>query len=165
MVPAANEALYVEGKNDGKVIAHSTGLLASLAGTVRAEPTDSTVMADNRYPITNIGMKNLMLKFQGEGEKYKDDLKFVTYSIAPDRDVDDRPCKVLEIWNSRPDKYPRAAARLYIDREWNVPTGFESFEQRDGKLVLVEYYRYTKVKFNPGFKEADFDPKNPAYKF
>ncbi len=71
------EAIYVEGKNNGYVIAHSTKFPGSLLGTIEVPPTDSKVMADNRYPITNIGLKNLMLKFKNESEKYKEALKDV----------------------------------------------------------------------------------------
>jgi len=159
------EALYVEGKNGGNVIAHSTAFPESLAGTIRVPPDDPKVMANNRYPITNIGMKNLMLRFKKESEQYKDSIKEVSFTLMKDQQIDKRPCKVIEIWNANPDKYPRASARLYIDREWGVPTGFESYEKQSGrpKPVLVEYYRYTNIKFNPGLKDIDFDPANPAY--
>ncbi len=159
------EALYVEGKNDGNVIAHSTRFPHKLLGTIRVLPSDPKVMADNRYPITNIGLKNLMQKFKNESEKYKDSLKDVSFTLVKDDKIDERPCKVIEIWNANPDKYPRASARLYIDREWNIPVGFESYEKMTGRAepVLVEFYRYTNLKFNPGLKDIDFDPANPAY--
>ncbi len=80
-----------------------------------------------------------------------------------DEDIDKRPCKKIELWNAKPEKYPRASARLYIDREWNIPVGFESFEMMNGRVTLVEYYRYTNLKFNPGLKDIDFDPSNPVY--
>ncbi len=157
------EATYVEGKNGGNVIAHSTTFAGRLVGTVRVPPTDPKVMADNRYPITNIGLKNLMTKFKNESEKYRDALKDVSFTLVKDQEIDKRPCKVIEIWNSKPEKYPRASARLYIDREWNIPVGFESYEMMNGRVTLVEYYRYTNLKFNPGLKDIDFDPANPAY--
>jgi hypothetical protein len=157
------EALYVEGKNDGNVIAHSTKFPDSLLGTIRVPPSDAKVMANNRYPITNIGMKNLMQRFKNESEKYKDALKDVSFTLVKDDKIDGRPCKVIELWNSNTEKYPRASARLYIDREWNIPVGFESYEKMNGKITLVEKYRYTNLKFNPGFKDIDFDPANPAY--
>jgi hypothetical protein len=162
------EALYVEGKNNGYVIAHSEeNFIKRLAGTVRVPPTDPKVMADNRYPITNIGLKNLMQKFKNESEKYKDSLKDVSFTLVKEQKIDERPCKVIEIYNPKPEKYPRASARLYIDREWNIPVGFESYEKITGRPepMLVEYYRYTDIKFNPGFKDIDFDPANPAYRY
>ena len=30
-------------------------------------------------------------------------------------------------------------------------------------MQLVEFYRYTKIKFNPGLKDSDFDPENADY--
>jgi hypothetical protein len=157
------EALYVEGKNDGNVVAHSTVFPSNLVGTIRVPPTDRKVMADNRYPITNIGMKNLMIKFKKESEENRTMEKDITFTLVKDQKVDGRPCKVIEIYNAKPEKYSRASARLYIDREWGIPVGFESYEKMDGRTTLVEYYRYTNLKFNPGFKDIDFDPANPAY--
>ncbi len=40
---AGREVLYVEGKNNGKLIAHESGLL-SLAGSMELAPTDPLVM-------------------------------------------------------------------------------------------------------------------------
>jgi hypothetical protein len=158
------EAIYVEGKNGGNVIAHGVGLIKFFAGVVRVPPTDPKVMADNRYPITNIGMKGLLRKIQNNVKNFPDEAKAFTYTIVQDRKVDGRPCKCIEFFNPKPsERFPMASARLYIDREWNIPTGFESYERIDGRTQLVEQYRYTKLSFDPDFKDIDFDPNNPDY--
>ena len=72
----------MEGKNDGNVIVHSTKFPDSLLGRIRVPPSDAKVMANNRYPITNIGLKNLMRKFKNESEKYKDDLTDVSFTLV-----------------------------------------------------------------------------------
>ena len=53
------EAIYVEGHNDGKIQAHTTGRLWKLIGTVSLSPTSPIAMKGNRYPITEMGMLNL----------------------------------------------------------------------------------------------------------
>lgn len=158
------EALYVKGKNNGNVVAHSTKFFSSLLGTIRVPPTDSKIMADNRYPITNIGMKNILLTLKKNAKKYKDETQDFAITLVKDRKIDGRPCKCIELYNPTPSKkFPLSSARLYIDRKWNVPIGYESYEKHGEKMQLVEFYRYTKIKFNPGLKDSDFDPDNADY--
>ena len=64
------EVIYVDGKNGGNLLAHETGL-AALVGTVRLKPTSSTAMRDNRYPVTEIGMKRLVELLVGQWENEK----------------------------------------------------------------------------------------------
>jgi hypothetical protein len=157
------EALYVEGKNGGNVIAHGVGI-ERLVGTIRVPPSDAKVMKDNRYPITNIGMKNLLLKIKNNAKEFEEELKGFALTIVEDKKIDERPCKVIDFFNPKPtDKVPMTSLRIYIDREWNVPTGFEAYERRDGTSQIAEYYRYTNLKFDTGLKDIDFDPANPEY--
>jgi hypothetical protein len=159
------EAIYVEGKNNGNVIAHSTTFAGRLIGTIRVPPTDPKVMADNRYPITNIGMRNLLLKIQKQGKEFEEELKGFAFTLVGERKkIDGRPCTCIEFYNPKPSaRVPMVSARLYLDQEWKVPVGFESYENRGGRAELVEYYRYTKIKFDPEFNDLDFDPSNPKY--
>ena len=43
------EAIYVEGRNDGKLLAHEVGLKRLIAGTLSLDPTGSMAMEDNRH--------------------------------------------------------------------------------------------------------------------
>ena len=54
------EAIYVEGRNEGKVLAHDVGFTKFLAGTLELEPTSARAMADNRHPITDAGIGALI---------------------------------------------------------------------------------------------------------
>jgi hypothetical protein len=55
------EVIYVEGRNDGKLMAHEAGLVGKLA-IFNFNPTDRIAMRGNRYPITDIGIENLVVK-------------------------------------------------------------------------------------------------------
>jgi hypothetical protein len=49
-----------------------------------------------------------------------------------------------------------------------VPVHYEAYDwpkQPGEPPVLLERYTYTDLKLNPGLTDADFDPKNPEYKF
>jgi hypothetical protein len=54
------EAIYIAGRNGGKVLAHDVGLNRLLAGTVRLEPTDGRAMEDCRHPISEAGIGPLL---------------------------------------------------------------------------------------------------------
>ena len=159
------EAIYVEGKNDGKLIGHGVGLQA-LLGTVSLDPTGSLAMQGNRNPITSSGMKKLMQRIQKElnGEK------FALYEVhqAADLEVDERPCFCFEIRNvKRSADAPTAGSRICFDRQWKLPVRFQRYywAERGNEPLLVEDYTYLKVKFDCSFTDKDFDPDNPEYGF
>ncbi len=51
-----DEAIYVEGRNDGKLLGHTTGITGRLVGTVALDPGGSTAMEGQRHPITELGI-------------------------------------------------------------------------------------------------------------
>ncbi len=50
------EAIYVVGRNNGKVLAHDVGIGKFLAGTLSLDPRGSMAMEDCRHPITEAGI-------------------------------------------------------------------------------------------------------------
>lgn len=165
---AGQEAIYVEGQNEGKLIGHMTGIKGQVVGAVALDPTGFLAMRNNRYPITNVGMKNLVALLIKLGER-KDLLQGCRVEFVEGERVDDRPCLCVEIRNPRPtDELRLAAAKVWVDEAWNVPVRFESWEwpeATDEKPVLAEQYKYLDLKLDPGLTSRDFDPKNPNYGF
>ena len=53
------EAIYVSGKNSDKMLAHGTGI-EGIVGTLKLDPSGDRALEESRYPITNIGMRNLL---------------------------------------------------------------------------------------------------------
>jgi hypothetical protein len=164
---AGQEAIYVEGGNDGKLVAHANGLKGKVVGTIVLDPTGFLAMRNNRYPITNAGMKNLVTLLVQLGQR-KDLLKDCRVEFIDDGKIGDRSCMLIEISNPRPvGDFRLAKAKIWLDREWNVPLGFESWEwpKRGKEPVLAERYQYLQVKFDQGLDDLDFDPANPEYAF
>ena len=63
---AGREVIWVEDERDGKLIAHESGLLNLAYATL--DPTGDRAMEDNLYPITEIGMINLIEQLIRRGE-------------------------------------------------------------------------------------------------
>ncbi|NQV28667.1 MAG: DUF1571 domain-containing protein, partial [Rhodopirellula sp.] len=71
------EAVYVEGKNNNKLVIKPGGL-ASLVGTLVLDPAGDTAMKDSRYPITEAGMLTLIEKLIAYQKPLLKDLNGVT---------------------------------------------------------------------------------------
>ncbi len=169
IAPAAKkgrEVIYVENRDEGKLVAHEGGLFNIMRA--KLEPDGQLAMMGNRYPLTDIGLDNLAVKLVERG---KVDRKWGAVEVEM-RDAtgpDDRPCKLIEI--RHPEQWPEFdfyLARIFIDEELNVPVRYSAYTwpvEPDGDPVLEEEYIYTNLKLNPGLTAADFDPDNKAYSY
>lgn len=162
---AGQEVIYVEGRNDGKLLAHATGL-AGAVGTVALDPNGMIAMRGGRYPITEAGMTRLVEKLLELGAK-KRLFRESQVEIAP-IEFAERPCTRVEIRNPAPvGDFRLAAARIVLDDQWKVPVHFEALEwpAAGGQPVLLEKYSYLNLELDVGLTDRDFDPKNPEYAF
>ncbi len=160
------EAIWVQGQNDGKIIAHPTGLLN--IKRVPLDPDGPLAMEGNRYPIYMIGFRNLLVKMVELGQKDMEHGECIV-SIKREVEINDRLCTTLEAVHPAPrEHFDFHIARIYIDDELNIPIAYEGFlwpEKEGGKPVLLERYVYTELKLNVGLTADDFDPGNEEYDF
>jgi hypothetical protein len=56
---AGREVIWVENKNEGKLVAHEGGFIGKVSAML--EPTSKLAMRGNLYPITEIGIENLIV--------------------------------------------------------------------------------------------------------
>lgn len=162
------EALYVEGENDGNLLAHPNGLRHKIIGTVRLKPDSMLAMAGNRYPITELGIRNLTKRLIEVGEH---DMKFgdCEVKMLEGAKINGRQCTCIQVVHPKPNpEFRFHMARIYVDNQLNVPIRFESYDwpkELGGEPQLLEEYTYLNLKLNNGFTDQDFDPKNPNYQF
>lgn len=162
------EVIYVEGRNDGNMLAHTTGLKHRLLGTVKLSPTSMVAMEASRYPVTRMGLLKLLERLVEVG---KQDLHYGECQVNVKENVvtDDGSCRLIEVVHPvRRPYFLYQAAKIYIDPRLNVPVRFEAYEwpdQPNGEPQLIEEYVYSGLKLNNGFTDADFDSTNPAYAF
>lgn len=161
------EAIYVHGKNDGKVVVHDTGL-ASLAGTLKLDPLGSTAMGENRYPIYKVGMRLLVETIMSVWvNQSKQNAGGITVNNYPNSKIGDQACQAIETVLTLPiGTESFQTTRLYFDSTTKLPVRLQQYafpERRGQKPVLVEDYLYQNVKTNVGLTEMDFDANNPRY--
>ena len=167
------EVLYVEGQNNGNLLAHETGL-ASIAGTFSINPYSRKALREGKYPITEIGIANML---QGvidvwKKEKNTNGAQLNYYPNAKiessHKNLKTMDCKVVETIQPRKQRgVEYHITRLYIDKKTNLPVRVEhfGFPRHGGKPPLLAQYTYWNVKTNVHLQDIDFDKDNPNYGF
>jgi hypothetical protein len=165
------ECIYVAGQNDGNLIGHAGSGLRARFGAVKLKPDGMLAMQGQRYPITEVGIRNLTRRLIEVGEQ---DAKYGECDVQyfHNAKVDGRQCTCIQVTHPVPRKnFLFHLARIFIDDELQLPIRYEAYTwpKEPGKQVgedeLLEEYTYTNLKLNNGFTDADFDPNNPKYRF
>ena len=162
------EVIWIEGENDGKLIAHGSGPIESKF-KVKLDPDGKMAMEDNRYPIYDAGIENLIVKLIQKGEEIRKLGGNCEVKYFKNATINKRSCTLIEV--RHPKKLPGFdyhLARIYVDDEMQIPIRFASWywpEVEGGNPQLLEEYTYLNVKLNVGLTNLDFDPDNPNYKY
>lgn len=163
---AGREVIYIEGQNDGRLVAHEGGLLNIIRANL--SPTSRLAMRGNRHPITEFGIEKLVQRMLEKGSRdrqYDDSELLVNRHIQ----INGHSGTEIKLVHSRPaGHFDFHIARIIIDDEINLPVGYEGYLwPAKGSLepVLQERYFYTDVRLNVGLTDRDFDPDNPDYDY
>jgi hypothetical protein len=163
------EVIWVEGKNDGKLIAHE---VPGIRNVIRAKlPTNGFLaMRGNRYPITEAGVETLIVRLIEKGERERDKRRGETeVQFYKNAKINDRVCTLLEVKHPvKREWFEFHIAQIFIDDELQVPLRYAAYSwpaAPGGKPVLEEEYTYMDMKLNVGLTDLDFDPDNKAYKY
>jgi hypothetical protein len=157
------EVIYVQGRNSGNLLAHATGLQGKLLGMLELAPTGVVAMRGNRYPLTEIGILNMVRRLVEVGEQ---DLKYGECEVKffKGAKINNRVCTCIQVVHPVPRRnFLFHVARIFVDDEFNLPIRYESYdwpEQPGGPPRLLEEYTYLNLKLNNGFTDADFDPRS-----
>ena len=162
------EVIYVEGRNNGKICAHEGGRRGSLLPTVWLNPDSPLALQDSRYPITDVGIENLVLKLIERGQRERQ-FSDVEVNFKKNARVNDRVCTVLEIRHpQRRPEYEFYLAQIFIDDQLGVPIRYAAYgwpEGAQGESPVLEEYTYMQLKLNVGLTDDDFDVNNKNYNF
>jgi hypothetical protein len=165
---AGREILYVKGQNQNMLLAHEGRGIASLLGTVSLPLNDEKIRAENRYPITDIGMRRILELLIERWEKeamYGE----IEVKYFPNAKLGNIACEVVEASHPTPrNQFPFHITRMYLDQQTRYLVRVENFAfpRKPGEApAVVEEYTFTNVRVNRGFTDADFDRRNKAYSF
>ncbi len=165
---AGREILFVKGQNDNRLLAHEGSGLKAIVGTVPLALDAPQVRAENRHPITSIGMRNLIDKVIAQWE-FEGQYGETSVQYFPDAKIGGVSCPAIECSHPQPRRqFNFHITRLYIDSQSNLPVRIENygFPAVPGQEPpLVEEYTYARVQTNIGLTNLDFSRDNPAYKF
>lgn len=162
------EVLYIEGQNAGNMLAHGVGIQNTMFGTVKIRPDGPIAMRNQRYPLTELGILNLVRRLVEVGEQ---DIKYAECEVKfyKGAKINNRVCTCIEVIHPVPRRnFLFHLARIFVDDELNLPIRYESYDwpkEKGDPPELLEEYTYLNLKLNNGFTDADFDSKNPSYKF
>jgi len=161
------EVIYVDGRNDGNLLVHETGLVGFL-GTFSLKPTSPDALSESLHPITNIGMPNLVgsIIAQWEAERRYGETEVKYYQNAKLGTTD---CFVIQTTHpQRRKQFNFQKTMLYLDKAHNFPVRVEQWEfphAQGAAPRLNGAYTYLNIKTNVGFNDRDFDTRNPNYGF
>lgn len=163
---AGREVIWVDGKDDNKLCVHETGIMGMKR--FHLDPNGWLAMQNNKYPVYDVGLENLMIKLIEKAQRdksagmckvqYRDGVEFMK-----------RKCSMIELQHDeKKAPYDFHKAQVFIDEELNLPIRFVSYDWPTcpgAEPELLEEYTYAKIALNQGFTDLDFSPENPAYKY
>lgn len=163
---AGQEAIWVEGANDGKLVAHPEGILNIKRFYLK--PTEPLAMQGNLHPITDFGMRNLIAIMIRKGLRDRE-RGMCDVRIERGVMVDGHQCTLIEVTHPEPKEgLDYHKSRIFIDDVRNLPIAYEGYlwpEQPGEEPPLLEKYYYTDIELNVGLTDEDFDPGNERYNF
>jgi hypothetical protein len=158
------EVIYIAGQNEGNLLAHRPGVQV----TAHLNPDGMIAMNRRRYPLTEIGLVNLVRRLVEVGQK---DLKHGECEVKyfTDAKLNKRSCTVIQVTHPQPrEEFQFHLARVFVDNELMAPIRYEAYDwprEPGGEPRLMEEYTYLDLKVNNGFTDEDFSVRNPAYHF
>ncbi|HEY2154381.1 MAG TPA: DUF1571 domain-containing protein [Isosphaeraceae bacterium] len=162
------EAIYQPAKHNGKIVYHDIGIGRLIAGTMLLDPRGTLAMDENRHPISDAGIGNLIEMVRDRWESELDPAESVV-TIHEHARVADRACTMIEASHPRVSRsYSFHKVKVYIDHELGLPIRFEAYDwpkSAGAEPELVEEYTYSDLKTDVGVGDVDFDAANPHYAF
>ncbi len=147
---------------------HEGGVKGKFLPTVWLKPDGALAMQGQLYPLTDIGLENLMLKLieRGNAERRFPDCDVTFHKNAK---INGRSCTLLRVSHEvqRPE-FEFSRAEIFIDDELNVPVRYAAYgwpSAPGASPPVLEEYTYLQLKINIGLTDYDFDPKNKDYRF
>lgn len=162
------EVLYDTSQDSAQLLVHEGSGIKSLAGTLALPINDPRVMAEARYPVSDLGLKRLVALMI---EQWELESKFgeIEVKYYPNAKMGRIECETLEVTHPRPRRqFKYHQSRLFMEKASGLPLRVQNYgfpSQTGVEPPLVEDYAYTGMKTNIGLKPIDFSRTNQNYRF
>jgi hypothetical protein len=164
---AGREVIWVKGHNDGKILAHETGIITGIK-TFHLDPDGWLAMQNNRHPIYEAGLENLVLKLIEKAERDKAAGQ-CQVEYRKGAKINGRACTMISVTHDEQKApYDFHNAQVFIDDELNIPVRYVAYDwpaNPGEEAPVIEEYTYLEVQVNVGLTDKDFDPANDDYEF
>lgn len=140
-------AIYVEGRNNNKILIHTGGLLGFFP--VSIDPNGKRALRENRHSITEVDFISIFKKITSNYSMCRADPECNPLVI----DLKDSGALELKLKFPPGKGYYAHRGYLTIDTKTWLPTGLICYGWDD---EFLEEYRFSDIKINPGLKERDF---------
>ena len=136
--------------------------------TLTLRPDGPLATEGRRYPVTDIGIENLVKKLI---EVIENDVQYGECEVQVFRNakLNQRVCTHIQVVHPvRRSHFTYHKATVFVDDELKSAHYFASYDwpKRPGDdPSLLEEYAYTQLKLNVGFSNLDFQRSNPSYGF
>jgi hypothetical protein len=152
----ATKVLFVKGQNDNQLVVRPAGWRGRLVSTVLRDPLGADAKESSRYPMTEFGMREGMLKaLAAWGAAQKEgSLKYEYRGKRKIAEAGDRECFILRRSGYRvPEEDGITEATLYYDVETWLQVG-STVKGAEGQLIGDYWFR--DIVLNPTFAPGTF---------
>jgi hypothetical protein len=154
------EAMYVAGKNGGKMKAKSTGL-AAVAGYVSLDPTDPRALRQSRHAITETGIGNLIETIARGHEVARQLPPGQVQTLYREYLFRQKQCTGMEtVYKVNNGQFYCHRCVVFFDKQTKLPVRFEAYDWPAAGGAAggekLECYSYIDLKFNVGLTDAAF---------
>jgi hypothetical protein len=154
----AERVLYVDGENNGKMLARPNGLIArKVAGDVVERDVDGPdARQSGRYPLSEYGIKKGTERTLAAWSAARDQHALHVEYLGEQRvrEVGDRLCYKLRRRNARPENDGVTELTIYVDKENLLQVG--SVLKGGGGKLIGEYF-FRDIGLNPAFSDGQFE--------
>lgn len=155
------EVVYAEGWNQNRIKVHEAWMKADFS--LNLDPQGAIAMGGSRHPITDSGLEKFLRLLGRNLRKGIPSGEIMYRELGEEIVYGSKSWKIEYLFpRERTKGYYCYRAVINIDTESKLPIKASIYDW-DG--LLIEDYEYENLKLNAGLTDADFNPKNPEYRF
>jgi hypothetical protein len=157
----ADRVVFVKGENDDMMLAHPTGVAASLVKVVKRKVDGPEAKEAGRYPLDQFGLKNSLMRAvtSMKTAKEKNLLQVAFLGEVPVIEAGNKPCYKLRRTYLEPEADGVMELTVYVDKSTWLPVGWVMKGKTNpttGNRDFIAEYFFKDIRLNPKFGPDQF---------